>query len=215
MKTNFSISKWAIRLLVLGTIPLMLSSCGYNGLVEKREVVDKQWAQVENVYQSRLDLIPNLVRTVERAANFEKSTFVDVTKARAGIDPALASAKSQIQSTDAANLDEDKIAQFQKSQENAASAAGRYINVVFERYPDLKATANYSQLQEDLKGSETRIRVERNKFNTVVGEYNTAIKRFPANLTAGMFGFKSKGYFKMQEGADKAPDVSEYYNDAK
>lgn len=202
-----------IGLALLVAVQFSLSSCGYNTMVGKRETVDKQWAQVENVYQSRLDLIPNIVRTVERAANFEKETYTAVTRARAGLDPALADARTEMQSTNTDNNDEERVAKFQNAQEKAAGAAQRYINIVVENYPNLKSNMNFMGLQEQLEGAEARIRVERNKYNEVVGDYNTTIRTFPRNLTAGMFGFKSKGYFKAAAGADQAPNVNDMFNE--
>ena len=169
----------------------------YNGLVSKDEAVQSAWSQVENVYQRRMDLIPNLVNTVKGAADFEKSTLEEVVAARASA--------TQVK-LDPSNLDEADIARFQKAQDALSSSLSRLL-VSVERYPDLKATQNFRDLQAQLEGTENRITVERQKFNEVVRTYNTAIRRFPRNIIAGMFGFGKKGYFTASEGAETAPVV--------
>src|SRR5256886_9846854 len=171
----------------------------YNRLVGLQQGVDAQWAQVQTVYQRRADLIPNLVNTVQGAANFEKSTLTDVTNARASVgrvqlDPSKAP-------TDAAQLQ-----QFQAAQSELSNALSRLL-VVVERYPELKANQNFLTLQAQLEGTENRIAVERNKFNTTVQEYNVAVRRFPTNTIAGMFGFSPRPFFAAQPGAEKAPNV--------
>ena len=172
----------------------------YNRLVGLQQGVDTQWAQVQTVYQRRADLIPNLVNTVAGAANFEKSTLTEVTNARASVgrvqlDPNKAP-------TDAKQLQE-----FQAAQGQLSNALSRLL-VVAENYPQLKATENFQGLQAQLEGTENRISVERNKFNTVVQDYNVAVKRFPTNMIAGMFGFQPRPFFAAQEGAEKAPTVN-------
>ncbi len=190
-----------LGILVLGGLLAALSLAGlYNGLVGRSQAVDSQWAQVENVYQRRADLIPNLVATVSGAANFEKSTLTEVTNARASvgqvkIDPSQAP-------TDPAQL-----AAFQKAQDGLSSALSRLL-VVSENYPELKATANFRDLQAQLEGTENRITVERQKFNDVVQGYDTAIKQFPAVLMASMFGFQNKPYFEAAAGAETPPKVN-------
>lgn len=174
-----------------------LSSCGYNSMVEKQEAVESQWAQVQNVYQRRMDLIPNLVETVKGVANFEKSTLEAVVQARAE------ATKTTI---NAGDLTPEKVAQFQKAQEGLTGALSKFMSIV-ENYPDLKANQNFTELQAQLEGTENRITVERMKFNEAVKEYNTYIRKFPNNMTAGMFGFEKKGYFEASAGADKAPTV--------
>ncbi|MHB1179561.1 MAG: LemA family protein [Daejeonella sp.] len=176
---------------------LSLSSCGYNTMVQLDEQVTSQWAQVENVYQRRSDLIPNLVASVKGAAEFEKSTLTDVIDARA---------KATSVTVDPTNLTPESIAQFQAAQGQISSSLGRLLATV-EAYPELKANQNFLELQSQLEGAENRITVERQKFNTVTQEYNSKIRTFPNNLTAGMFGFKTKGYFKAEAGANKAPKV--------
>ena len=172
----------------------------YNRLVGLQQGVDTQWAQVQTVYQRRADLIPNLVNTVAGAANFEKSTLTEVTNARASVgrvqlDPNKAP-------TDAKQLQE-----FQAAQGQLSNALSRLL-VVAENYPQLKATENFQGLQAQLEGTENRISVERNKFNTVVQDYNVAVKRFPTNMIAGMFGFPPRPFFAAQQGAEKAPTVN-------
>jgi LemA protein len=190
-----------LGILLLGALIAVLSLAGlYNGLVGRSQAVDSQWAQVENVYQRRADLIPNLVATVSGAANFEKSTLTEVTDARASvgqvkIDPSQAP-------TDPAQL-----AAFQKAQDGLSSALSRLL-VVSENYPDLKATANFRDLQAQLEGTENRITVERQKFNDVVQSYDTAIKQFPAVFVASMFGFQNKPYFEATAGAETPPKVN-------
>lgn len=169
----------------------------YNAMVKKEENCSGAWANVENVYQRRLDLIPNLVKTVQGSADFEKGTLEAVVNAR--------SKASSVQ-VDGDNLSEESIAQFQKTQDQLGSALNRLM-VVVERYPDLKSNKNFLELQAQLEGTENRIAVERNKFNEVVKEYNTYIRKFPNNIIAGMFGFDKKGYFTATAGAENAPNV--------
>jgi len=172
----------------------------YNRLVKLQQSVDQSWAQVQNVYQRRADLIPNLVNTVSGAANFEKSTLIAVTNARASVgrvqlDPNKAP-------TDAAQLE-----QFQSAQGQLSNALSRLL-VVVERYPELKANQSFLGLQAQLEGTENRISVERGNFNTAVQNYNTAVRSFPTNLIAGMFGFAPRPFFAAQPGAEKAPTVN-------
>jgi LemA protein len=174
-----------------------LSSCGYNSMVEKEEAVAGSWAQVQNVYQRRMDLIPNLVETVKGVANFEKGTLEAVVQARAE------ATKTTINAND---LTPEKVAQFQKAQEGLTGALSKFMSIV-ENYPDLKSNQNFTELQAQLEGTENRITVERMKFNSAVQDYNTYIRKFPNNLTSGMFGFEKKGYFEASAGADKAPSV--------
>lgn len=176
----------------------------YNRLVRLSQGVNTQWAQVENNYQRRADLIPNLVQTVQGAANFEKSTLEEVTRARASvgqvkIDPGTAP------------TDPAKLAEFQQAQGQLSSALSRLL-VVSENYPQLKANANFVALQAQLEGTENRIAVARMDFNNAVQSYNTAVKSFPAALYAGMFGFKEKPYFNATPGAEKAPQVNFNFN---
>jgi LemA protein len=173
------------------------SSCGYNSMVTLDEQVQSQWAQVQNVYQRRSDLIPNLVNTVKGAANFEQSTLTKVIEARA---------KATSVTVDASKLTPESIQKFQAAQGDLTQSLGRLL-VSVERYPELKANQNFLELQSQLEGSENRITVERQKFNEITQVYNSKIRTFPNNITAGMFGFTKKGYFEADAGAAKAPNV--------
>src|SRR3989454_9197616 len=177
----------------VGVLIIVLSGGAiYNSLVGRSQEVDKQWAQVQNVYQRRADLIPNLVATVSGAANFEKSTLVEITEARASVG------KVQVNANEALT-DPAKFAEFQQAQTALSSALSRLL-VVVERYPELKANANFQELQAQLEGTENRISVERGRYNDVVQKYNTAIKSFPTMTYAGYFGFKEKPYFTATAG---------------
>ena len=182
-----------------------LTGCGsYNRLVTLEQTVNKKWADVQSVYQRRADLIPNLVSTVAGAANFEKSTLTEVTNARASVgqvklDPSKAP-------TDAAELE-----RFQQAQGQLSTALSRLL-VVTENYPQLRATEAFQNLQAQLEGTENRISVERNNFNTAVQEYNTALQVFPTNMLNKMFGFQARPFFSAQPGTDKAPDVKFDFN---
>ncbi len=169
----------------------------YNQMVTLGESVDKQWSDVENVYQRRADLIPNLVATVKGYATHEKETLEGVINARA---------KATQTTIDAGNLTPETMAAFQQAQDGLSSALSKLM-VVVERYPDLKANQNFLELQSQLEGTENRIAVERRKFNEAARKYNTYIKLFPKNMLANMFGFDPKPYFEAQEGAETAPKV--------
>jgi len=189
-----------VVLLVLGAL-LALAGVGvYNRLVGFGQGVDAQWAQVQNVYQRRADLIPNLVATVQGAANFEKSTLEAVTEARASVGRVTVDPK---------NLPDDPaaFAKYEQAQAGLSGALSRLL-VVSENYPDLKANANFRDLQAQLEGTENRITVERMRFNEKAQEYNTARLRFPAVIFANLLGFKEKAYFQAQAGAEKAPSVN-------
>ena len=185
------------RLLLLALVVPMLSSCGYNSMVQKEESVSSQWAQVQNVYQRRSDLIPNLVNTVKGYADFEKSTLTAVIEARA---------KATSINIDPTKLNAESFKQFQQAQDGLQSALGRLM-VVVEKYPDLKANQNFLELQSQLEGTENRITIERMKFNDLTKDYNAYIRSFPQLMFAKMFGFSSKPYFEATVGADKAPEV--------
>lgn len=189
---------WII-LIVVGVIILLVLMIApiYNRMVKLDENVQQAWAQVENVYQRRADLIPNLVKTVQGAAEFEKSTLESVIEARA---------KATSVQVDPTKLTEENIAAFQKAQDQLSSALGRLL-VVKEQYPELKANQNFLDLQKQLEGTENRITVERKNFNEVVMDYNSTIRKFPNVLFAGMLGFDKKGYFQAKEGAEDAPEV--------
>ncbi|MEI6502259.1 MAG: LemA family protein, partial [Armatimonadota bacterium] len=163
------------------------------------QAVDSSWAQVQNVYQRRADLIPNLVQTVQGAANFEKSTIVQVTEARASVGKMTINQNQA--PTDAAQL-----AEFQKAQGQLGTALSRLL-MVSENYPDLKASANFRDLQAQLEGTENRITVERGRFNSIVQEYNTKIRSLPTVFFAGFLGFQSRPYFQATAGAENAPSV--------
>jgi Uncharacterized conserved protein len=188
-----------VILIGLGVIVALSIAGIYNGLVSKQQAVDAQWAQVQNVYQRRADLIPNLVNTVSGAANFERSTITAVTEARASVGRVNIDASQA--PTDAAQL-----AEFERAQGQLSSALSRLL-VVSERYPELKATANFQSLQVQIEGSENRIAVERARFNEAAQAYNTAIKRVPGALFAGIFGFKERPYFTARAGAETPPEV--------
>ena len=169
----------------------------YNGMVEQEEDVNKAWSQVENVYQRRADLIPNLVNTVKGYAAHESETLQGVIEARS---------KATQVSVNAEDLTEENIKKFQAAQGDLQQALGRLL-MLTENYPDLKANENFRDLQTQLEGTENRITVERQKFNESAKAYNTNIRKFPNNIFAGMFGFEKKAYFEAQQGAEKAPEV--------
>ena len=177
---------------------LSFSSCGYNTMVTEDENVKAKWAQVENVYQRRSDLIPNLVSTVKGAAQHEQGTLTAVVEARA---------KATSVTVNPNVLSEASIAEFQKTQDALSQSIGRLL-VSVEAYPDLKANANFKELQAQLEGTENRITVERRAYNEAVQQYNTTVRSFPNNIMAGIFGFKAKGTFTATEGSDKAPTVA-------
>ncbi|RMD48020.1 MAG: LemA family protein [Ignavibacteria bacterium] len=184
---------------VVVLIFIVMSFVGtYNKLVTLDEKVTEAWSQVENQYQRRADLIPNLVETVKGVANFEKETYTAVTEARAKV--------GQINITPQMLSDPNAFAQFQKAQDNLSGALSRLL-VAVENYPQLKANENFLQLQAQLEGTENRISVERRKFNKIVQEYNTAIRKFPANFVAGFGGFTAKAYFQAAAGSENAPKV--------
>lgn len=175
----------------------LFSSCGYNKMVELDEQVSSSWSQVENVYQRRADLIPNLVNTVKGYAAHEQQTLEGVIEARS---------KATSVNIDPTNLNQQNLQQFTQAQEGLSSALSRLM-VVVERYPDLKANQNFLDLQAQLEGTENRIAVERRKFNETTQKYNAYIRKFPRVIYAGWFGFDKKSYFEAQQGADKVPEV--------
>jgi len=186
--------------LIIVVLVVGISLAGtYNRLVTLGQEVDKQWAQVENQYQRRYDLVPNLVATVQGAAQFEKSTLEAVTQARASVG------RAQI-NPGAAPTDPAQLAQYEQAQAALGGALQRLL-VVVEKYPELKANANFRDLQAQLEGTENRIAVARMDFNKAAQDYNTARLRFPTNLIAGMLGFKEKPYFKATPGSERAPTV--------
>jgi LemA protein len=186
-----------IGLIILGLIIWGISS--YNRLVRLSQSTDASWAQVQNVYQRRADLIPNLVATVEGAANFEKSALEEITRARASV--------GQVQvDPNKAPTDATQLERYQAAQDQLSSALSRLL-VVVERYPDLKSNQNFLNLQTQLEGTENRVSVERGRFNEVVQQYNTAVRSFPAVLLAGMMGFAPKPYFTATPQAQTPPSV--------
>lgn len=178
-------------------VVLIWGVSGYNGLVSMDESVQNKWADVETQYQRRADLIPNLVNTVKGYAAHEKETLEGVVKARS---------EATSVKIDPENMTAEQMAQYQKVQNGVSSALSKLLLVV-EKYPDLKANQNFLELQSQLEGTENRITVARRDFNGAAKEYNTAIRKFPKNILAGMFGFEKKAYFEAQEGAEKAPEV--------
>jgi LemA protein len=194
---------------VIGIVVLFLVLIGghsYNRLVRLDQAVNQKWADVQNVYQRRADLIPNLVSTVQGAANFEKSTLTEITEARASVG------RVQID-PHTAPTDPAKLAEFQTAQNQLGSALSRLL-VVSERYPDLKASENFKELQAQLEGTENRIAVARGDFNDAVQSYDTAIKSFPTVFYAGALGFKDKPYFTATAGAETPPKVQFDFNNS-
>ncbi len=192
-----------VVIVVLGVALFGWVKGDYNALVASQEKVESAWSQVENVYQRRADLIPNLVETVKGYAKHEQETFQAVTEARS---------KATSINVDASSLSAEQIKQFQAAQGELSSALGRLI-AVSENYPQLKADQNFLALQNQLEGTENRITVERQKFNEVAREYNTQRRTFPTNILASIFNFDEKPYFEAQPGADKAPKVDFGIND--
>jgi LemA protein len=193
-----------IGIIILVVIVGAMWADSYNKLVSGKQAVDAQWAEVENQYQRRADLIPNLVQTVSGAANFEKSTLTDIVQARASVgqvklDPSQAP-------TDAAQLQK-----FEQAQGQLGNALSRLL-VVSERYPDLKANQNFQDLQAQLEGTENRITTARNHFNQAAQSYNTAVQSFPTNFIASMSGFTTRPYFQAKEGSDVPPTVHFDFN---
>ena len=185
-----------ITLVAIAAVVLWLVGA-YNGMVTAEEGVDTAWSQVENVYQRRADLIPNLVATVKGYAQHESETLEGVVNARA---------KATQITVDAENLTPEALEEFNKAQGELGSALGRLLAVT-EAYPDLKANENFMELQAQLEGTENRIATERMKFNETAKEYNTMIRKFPKSILASVFGFEKKPYFEAQAGAEKAPEI--------
>ena len=189
--------KKIFQLFFVALVSLSLTSCGYNAMVEKREQVESQWSQVENVYQRRADLIPNLVNTVKGYASHEAQTLQNVIEARA-------KATSVNLSVD--ELTPENLQKFEQAQGQLSSALSRLLAVA-ESYPNLKANENFLALQSQLEGTENRITVVRRKFNETVRDYNTYIQKVPQNMVAGFFDFEKKAYFEAKQGAENAPEV--------
>lgn len=191
-------SSIALGVIVFILLLLGMNACSsYNNMVEKNETVTSQWQQVENQYQRRMDLIPNIVNTVQGQADFEKSTLQAVIEARASA--------TQIK-LDPSKLDEASMQKFQAAQGQLTSALSRLLAVA-ENYPDLKTNQGFSELRTELEGCENRIANERMKFNNTAQDFNTYVQKFPKNIWAGIFGFNKRAYFEMKEGADTTPTV--------
>lgn len=185
-----------ILLIVAGA--MMFTSCqGYNRMVEKQEAVTSQWGNVQNAYQRRADLIPNLVNTVKGYAEHEQETFTQVTEARARATQTV---------VDAENLTEEALQEYQQAQNQVSQALGRLL-LIQENYPELKANQNFLALQDELAGTENRISVERNRFNEMARDYNAYIRKFPQVIYAGWFKFQPKAYFEAVPEAQRAPEV--------
>ena len=194
------LSKGLIAVVVVVILVLLCIGWGksaYNDMVEQEVAVDTQWANVQNAYQRRADLIPNLVNTVKGYASHEQETLTAVVEARA---------KATQMNFSADDLNEENIRKYQEAQGQLGNAIGRLL-MVQEQYPDLKANTNFMALQDELTGTENRISTERNKFNERVKDYNTTIRKFPRNLFAGMFGFEKKAFFEADQSAQTAPVV--------
>ena len=188
-------------ILILLVVIAGMSGCNsYNRLVGLSQNVDSKWADVQNVYQRRADLIPNLVSTVSGAANFEKSTLTEITQARASVGQVKVDPSK-------APDDPNQLEAYQQAQNQLSGALSRLL-VVVERYPELRATSNFRDLQTQLEGSENRIAVERRNFNEAVQNYNTVAQRFPGVIFARLFGYKPKPYFQAQAGTENAPKVN-------
>lgn len=193
----FKKNKGMVITLAMIAVIALWSISAYNGMVGMDEGVQGKWADVETQYQRRSDLIPNLVNTVKGYAAHEKETLAAVVQARS---------EATSVKIDPTNMTAEQMAQYQQAQNGVSSALGKLL-VVVEKYPDLKANQNFLELQAQLEGTENRITVARRNFNEAAKEYNTAIRRFPKNILAGMFGFEKKAYFEAEQGAEKAPQV--------
>ena len=189
--------KSTIIVIALVAIVAIWAVSGYNSLVKMDESVSTAWSNVENQYQRRADLIPNLVNTVKGYAAHEKETLEAVMSARS---------KATQMTVNAENLTPEKLQEYQKAQGEIGAALGRLLAIT-EAYPDLKANENFKELQAQLEGTENRISVERRNFNEVARSYNTAVRTFPKTIIAGMFGFDKRPYFEAEEGSNKAPEV--------
>lgn len=197
-----------LGLFLVGLVIFAMFGVGtYNNLVKLDEGVKSQWAQVENQYQRRFDLIPNLVRTVQGAANFEKGTLEAVVEARSRVGQVGMSAGGPPGTAPDPTANPQAFQQFEQAQAGLTSALSRLL-VVVERYPELKANSNFLQLQSELEGTENRISVERRRYNEVAEQFNATVRRFPASLIAGILGFKPKEYFKGSAGSEKPPEVN-------
>ena len=186
-----------LGIVIVGLIAAFSGCSSYNGFVNKDTVVEQAWSNVQSAYQRRADLVPNLVATVKGAANFEQETLTGVAEARA---------KATSIQVDPTNLTPEKLAEFQSAQSGLSQALGKLL-MVTENYPELRATESFKELQSQLEGTENRIKVERDKFNAAVADYNNSVRRFPANFWAGLFGFDRKTPFEADQGAQNVPKV--------
>lgn len=187
--------KTGVIIAIIAVVVLIWGAITYNGFVKKQESMTTAWGQVENVYQRRADLVPNLVALVKNYTEYEQSTLIAVTEARA---------KATHATVNTENFDTQEFANFEAAQTDLGNSLNRLI-VAVENYPDLKASDNYLTLQAQLAGCENRILTERRRFNEAAMDYNQSIRRFPANLVANLFGFEKRPYFEADAGADKAP----------
>ncbi len=200
--------KGTITLIIIGVILVILCGTGcsqYNGMVDADQAVQRQWGQVQNQYQRRADLIPNLVSIVKGYSEHESTTLESVTRARAGLSEAYNAAQQA--NTEAQAGAPENLAAFQQAQEKLQSALGIYVNAVREAYPDLKANQNFLDLQAQLEGTENRVSTERQRYNEEVEAYNKKVLRFPARIFASLFGFSSKPMFQADQQAQSAPKV--------
>lgn len=186
----------------LGLLFVVSGCSSYNSLVEKDENVEQAWGQVQSAYQRRADLVPQLVATVRGAADFERSTITDVTEARA---------RATSITIDPSNITPEQLQQFQQAQAGLTSSLSRLL-ATFERYPELKATDNFRELQAQLEGTENRIKVERDNFNEKVTTYNKSVRRFPTTIYASIFGFDRRPQFESDAGAEDAPNLDDAFN---
>lgn len=195
-----------IAIIIVALLILAIPTCSsYNGMVTKSEEADQAWAEVQNQYQRRFDLIPNLVATVKGYAEHEQTTFQNVTNARVGIpsDSAMMAAYAEAM----ANKSTEPTAGYAQAQQELQRQMGLYINAVHEAYPDLKANQNFSELQDELAGTENRVEKARHEYTKAVREYNLKVKRFPGSIVASLFGFESKPQFEAEAQAQSAPKV--------
>ncbi|WP_319799982.1 LemA family protein [Flavobacterium sp. N1719] len=198
-----NIKKWIVPIILVVLILFGIGS--YNGLVGKEADAKTAWSKVESAYQRRSDLIPNLVSTVKASANFEKSTLEAVVNARA---------KATAVTIDPSNITPDQLAQFQQAQAGVSSTLSRLL-VSVEKYPELKASENFKELQSQLEGTENRINISRDRYNDAVNKYDISSKTFPTVLFAKLFGFKEMARFQAEEGAEKRPNVGELFDEKK
>jgi LemA protein len=190
----------ALPIIIILAAIVLIGGCSYNGMNTSRLQVDNAWAQVQSAYQRRADLIPNLVATVKGAADFEKSTYIQVAQARAG-------QLRNLTNVPADQLTPQRMQEIQEAGAQAGQAMRTAINVAIEAYPQLRATQNFTDLQTQLEGTENRINTSRNSFNDAVMQYNRKVSNFPGNIMAGLFGFKQRPMFQAEAGAQNAPKV--------